>query len=284
MRDVRIHSIVAILALTIGIAGAQNEPSGLRFEAASIRPSAPGGPPISGTTINANRMRGTKVTLFGLIRSAFGDGLTSVEQFAGGPDWIRTEEWDINAVASITPTRTQFSEMTRNLLLERFKVRVHREQREIAVFALLMARDDRRLGPRLTSVTVDCAAYKAAFERGQATPRPPPDFSKPMQPQTCDTLLSSRPEGNYIAGRAVDMSVVARTLVSQVNAPVVNRTGLPGLFDFDLNFVSNPAAGASPDGVGIETALREQLGLRLEQQRASMDVLVIDAAERPTPD
>ena len=83
MRDVRIHSIVAILALTIGIAGAQNEPSGLRFEAASIRPSAPGGPPISGTTINANRMRGTKVTLFGLIRSAFGDGLTSVEQFVG---------------------------------------------------------------------------------------------------------------------------------------------------------------------------------------------------------
>ena len=145
MRDVRIHSIVAILALTIGIAGAQNEPSGLRFEAASIRPSAPGGPPISGTTINANRMRGTKVTLFGLIRSAFGDGLTSVEQFVGGPDWIRTEQWDINAVASITPTRTQFSEMTRNLLLERFKVRVHREQREIAVFALLMARDDRPL-------------------------------------------------------------------------------------------------------------------------------------------
>lgn len=284
MRDVRIHSVVAILALAIGVAAAQNEPTALRFEAASIRPSAPGGPPISGTTINANRLRGTKVTLLGLIRSAFGEGLTSAEQFVGGQDWIRTEPWDINAVASITPTRAQFSEMTRNLLLERFKVRVRREQREIPVFALLVARDDRRLGPQLRSVTVDCAAHKEAFERGRATPVPPPDFNKPMQPQTCDTLLSSRAEGNYIAGRAVDMSVVARTLVAQVNAPVVNRTGLPGQYDFDLRFVSNPAAASSPDGVGIETALREQLGLRLERQRAPMDVLVIDSAERPIPD
>ena len=285
MRDVRIHSVVAILALTISVAAARNQtPSSLRFEAASIRPSAPGGPPISGTTISANRLRGTKVTLFGLIRSAFGEGLTSAEQFVGGPDWIRTEAWDINAVAAITPTRAQFSEMLRNLLLERFKVRVRREQREIVVFALLMAHDDRRLGPQLKSVAVDCAAYKEAFERGRATPLPPPDFSKPMQPQTCDTMLSSRTEGTYIAGRAVDMSVVARTLVAQVNAPVVNRTGLPGLFDFDLNFVSNPAAGASPNGVGIETALREQLGLRIERQRAPMDVLAIDSAERPTPD
>jgi uncharacterized protein (TIGR03435 family) len=276
--------VVLGFVLAGGFAAAQNEPAGLRFEAASIRPTAPGGPPISGTTISANRLRGTRVTLFGLIRSAFGEGLNSSEQFVGGPDWIRTEAWDINAVATITPTRTQFAEMTRNMLLDRFKVRVHREQREIPVFALLVAREDRRLGPQLTSVNVDCAAYKEAFERGRATPSPPPDLSKPMPPQTCDTLLSSRADGTYIAGRAVDMSVVARTLVAQVNAPVVNRTGLPGLYDFDLRFVSNPAALSSADGVGIETALREQLGLRLERQRSPMEVLVIDSAERPTPD
>ncbi len=285
MNSQRSLQVVLLLVLTAGVGAAQNEaPSSLRFEAASIRPSAPGGPPISGTIINANRLRGTRVTLLGLIRSAFGEGLTSAEQFVGGPEWIRTEAWDINAVASITPTRAQFSEMTRNLLLERFKVRVRREQREIPVFALLVARDDRRLGPQLKGVTVDCAAYKEAFERGRATPLPPPDFSKPMQPQTCDTMLSSRAEGTYIAGRAVDMSVVARTLVAQVNAPVVNRTGLPGQYDFDLRFVTNPAAAPAVDGVGIETALREQLGLRLERQRAPMDVLVIDSAERPTPD
>src|SRR5262245_25686482 len=127
MRDVRIHVVAAILGLTIGIVAAQDgAPSSLRFEAASIRPSAPGGPPISGTTISANRLRGTRATLLGLIRSAFGEGLSSDEQFVGGPDWIRTERWDINAVAAITPTRAQFSEMTRNLILERFKVRVHR--------------------------------------------------------------------------------------------------------------------------------------------------------------
>jgi uncharacterized protein (TIGR03435 family) len=205
----------------------------------------------------------------------------SAGQFVGGPDWIRTERWEINAVASMAPTRTQFNEMLRNLLDDRFKVRVRREQREIAVFALLAARDDRRPGPQLTSVTVDCKAYKDAFERLQPAPR---DLSKPLQPTTCDTLTSSGSGATRIAGRALEMSVLARTLTSYFDAPVLDRTGLAGQFDYDLTFVRDPAQAASPDGVVLETALREQLGLRVERQRAPMDVLVIESAERPTLD
>jgi uncharacterized protein (TIGR03435 family) len=275
-----------VLALTAGIAIAQNDgTSTLRFEAASIRPRAPGGPPISGTTINANRLRAFKTTLLDLIQGVYrSDALMSAGQVVGGPDWIRTERWEINAVAAMAPTRTQFNEMLRNLLDDRFKLRVRREQREIAVFALLAARDDRRPGPQLTSVTVDCKAHKDAFERLQSAPR---DLSKPLQPTMCDTLISSGPSGpsgTRIAGRALELSVLARTLTSYFDAPVLDRTGLAGQFDYDLNFVRDPAQAASPDGVVLETALREQLGLRVERQRAPMDVLVIAAAERPTPD
>src|SRR5688572_26996604 len=132
MADRSIRSIVAAFTLAAGIAvSAQVAPPGLRFEAASIRPSPPGGPPISGTTIQGNRLRGTNVSLLGLIRSVyFREGLISEHQFVGGPDWIRTERWNIDAVAASAPTRTQFDEMLRALIADRFKLRVRREQRE----------------------------------------------------------------------------------------------------------------------------------------------------------
>jgi uncharacterized protein (TIGR03435 family) len=274
------------MALTTGFTAAAQDkpPSVLKFEVASIRPAAPGGPPISGTTINANRLRGSNVTLLGLIRSVyFGEGLISTEQYVGGPDWIRTDRWDINAVAvaGTTPTRAQFNEMLRDLLVDRFKVRVGRERRELPVFALLVARDDRRLGPKLTSVTVDCATYKNAFERLQ-TPRPEP--GKPLQPTTCDTLISSGPDGTRVASRAVEMPELARILTSYFSSPVLDRTGLSGPYDFEFNFVNDPLRAPNTDGVTLETALREQLGLRVERQRAPVDVLVIESAERPTQD
>jgi uncharacterized protein (TIGR03435 family) len=283
--DVRFRFAVVALALISGTAGiAQDAPSpALRFEAASIRPTAPGGPPISGTTIGANRLRAGNATLLNLIRSVFsGEGLISDGEFVGGPDWIRTERWDINAVAAITPTRAQFNEMLRNLLVERFKVRTRREQRELPVFALLVARDDRRLGPKLTNVTVDCAAYKEAFNRLQSRPRPEP--GAPLEAATCDTLLVSRPEGTRLAGRAVEMSVLARMLTPYFDSPVLDRTGLSGQYDYDVNFVRDALAAPPADGVPLATALREQLGLRVERQRAPLDVLVIESAERPTPD
>lgn len=279
----RSDSFVAALALTGGIAVVAQDvpPTGLRFEAASIRPAAPGGPPISGTTIQTNRLRGTKVSLLALIRSVyFAEGLTSNGQFTGGPEWIATERWDIDAVAATTSTRTQFNEM-RNLLTDRFKLRVRREVRELPVFALLPARADRRLGPKLTGVTVDCTPFKEAFERVQSPPRREP--GAPLQPTTCAALVSSRPDGISIAGRAIELSQLARTLTSYFDAPVVDQTELFGRYDVDLTFVRDPGA-ASADGVALETALREQLGLRVERQRAPMEALVIESAERPTQD
>jgi len=80
------------------------------------------------------------------------------------------------------------------------------------------------------------------------------------------------------------LSALAQMLTSYFDAPVLDRTGLPGQYDYDLNFVRDVSLAPSADGVSLETALREQLGLRVERQRAPMDVLVIEAAERPTLD
>src|SRR5688572_32963416 len=127
MADRSIRSIVAAFTLAAGIAVSAQvaPPSGLRFEAASIRPGPPGGPPISGTTVQGNRLRGTNASLLGLIRSVyFRDGLISEHQFVGGPDWIRTERWNIDAVAASAPTRTQFDEMLRALPPAPFKLRI----------------------------------------------------------------------------------------------------------------------------------------------------------------
>ena len=72
-------------------------------------------------------------------------------------------------------------------------------------------------------------------------------------------------------------------LTPYFDAPVLDRTGLSGQYDYDLDFVSNPLA-ADPAGTSLPTALREQLGLRVERRRAPMDVMVIESAERPTND
>lgn len=273
------------LAAAIGAAAQDRSPSELEFEAASIRPSSPGGLPFSGTTLQGNRLRETKVTLLALIRSVHhGDGFTSEQQFAGGPDWIRTERWDVEAVATITPTRAQFNDMMRNLLADRFKVRVRREQRELPVFALLVARDDRRLGPSLTIVNVDCTAYKDAFNRLQSSSTPRPKPGEPLRPITCDTTLSSGPQGTHASGRAIALSQLTQMLTPYFDAPVLDRTGLSGQYDYDLDFVSNPLAADPAAGTSLPTALREQLGLRVERGRAPIDVLVIESAERPTND
>ena len=280
MIDRRPLFVVTALALAAAAAAQDRPAAELRFEAASIRPSAAAGPPISGTTIQANRMRGTRATLLALIRSVYyREGLTSENQFEGGPDWIRTDQWDFEAVATITPTREQFNGMLRNLLADRFKVKIRREQRQLPIFALLPSRDDRRPGPALTSVKVDCAAYKDEFNKLQST-SPPREPGAPLQPTTCDTLLVAN-QGVRLAGRAVELSEFARMLTPYFEAPVMDRTGLPGQYDFELTFVRDPQA---TDGVPIATALREQLGLRTERQQASMDVIVIESAERPTND
>jgi uncharacterized protein (TIGR03435 family) len=162
--------------------------------------------------------------------------------------------------------------MVRTLLADRFKLAVHHETRELPIYALLLARNDGRLGPKLQPST--CVAGR----------RPPGDATA----QPC----GFRPGPGIFVSGGVPIAMLATFVSSAVRRSVVDRTGLDGNFDIDLHWLpDNSPLGPQPDtpppdpgGPSIFTALQEQLGLKLESTRGPVDVLVIDHVEQPTPD
>jgi len=180
--------------------------------------------------------------------------------------------------------------LVQGLLAERFKLVVHRETREIPIYALVMAKADGTRGPQLLPSTTDCdainAAANAAARSGGAPPVPAAANGRPL----CGTRTTP---GRMMAG-AVAMSNFARNLSNFAGRITVDKTGLTGLFDLELQWTPDqlPPEGSLPpglpgppvDGPSLFTAVQEQLGLKLDSQRGPVEVLVIDSAERPTPD
>ena len=199
----------------------------------------------------------------------------------GAPDWIRTERFDIVAKAEGNPERAQLFLMLRTLLTDRVKLAVHRETREIPIYALVRVKPGGPLGPRLRSAAVDCVALMAAAQKG--TPLPPSNR----------ILCGTRARAGTIAIGGMTMDQISSGLWPQLGRVVVDRTGLQGSFDLDLDFAPESPAAASTgapdappqsDAPSIFTAVQEQLGLKLESTRGPVEVLVIDRVERPTED
>jgi len=174
--------------------------------------------------------------------------------------------------------------MLRALLVERFKLVVHTESRDMPIYALVPARRDGTLGPALHPSTSDCSAAAA---RSNAPSGPPAAGSAP-----CGIRIGGG-AGTMVAGGA-SMGQLAGTLMNWVGRMVFDRTGLTGSYDFTLSwtpdqmpqgFGQKVAAGglapADPNGASIFTAVQEQLGLKLEAQRGPVEVVVIDRAEKP---
>ncbi len=174
-------------------------------------------------------------------------------QLSGGPAWRDTDPFEIIAKApgNVSPTPEQSREMLQSLLEERFKLKVHRETREGPVYALVIGKN----GPRLKKSTAGEFRYSAGG-RGRTV---------------------------KLTFQKTSMDVLARQLPSQaqMDRPVLDRTALSGEWDFDLTFVPGipPSDSNLPD---LFTALRDQLGLRLESQRGPVEKLIIDHAERPS--
>jgi uncharacterized protein (TIGR03435 family) len=198
-------------------------------------------------------------------------------QLAGGPSWIETVRVDVIGRAAATVTRDEISRMVRGLLAERFNLAVHREQREMPVYTLVGAREDRRLGPRLQASTTDCATATAP---GAAAPQLP----------SGQLLCTTRMSPASINAGGMTMARLAQTLSGIVGRVVTDETKLAGTYDLQLAFTPEqplpPGAPppADPDAPSIFAALQEQLGLRLESQRGPVEFLIIDSIERPTPD
>lgn len=201
-------------------------------------------------------------------------------RIVGLPDWIRTTFFDIDARADRQVAIEERPAYYRGLLQERFGVVAHVEERVMPAYALVPARGDKRLGPGLRPVDVNCDAVVAERRQlAQSGQRP-----EPVAPGTRPVCAAVGGPASLTAG-AVTLDVLTSLLSSGLERPIVDRTGLTGRFDID--FRSAPlrvadAARAPGDLPSVFTGVQEQLGLKLEPTTAAVTVVVIDRIQLPT--
>jgi uncharacterized protein (TIGR03435 family) len=219
------------------------------FEVASIKRN------LSGTLNSGmNNQPGGRVTVINMSLRQLVRGMYRLPEYQvvnNAGDWLLNERWDITTKAEGDPPFEQLVLMLRALVIERFSLVTHQERRDMPIYALVMARANRAPGPALRPSTRDCSV-----------------------PNTCNVF--GDPGVLKATGRT--MEDLARNLAQMnLGRMVVNRTNLPGAFDIELMWNDT-------EGPSIFTALQEQLGLKLESDRAPADVLVIDSAKRPMED
>jgi uncharacterized protein (TIGR03435 family) len=243
----------AIASLMVCFAGAvyPQPPVGQRFEVASVKPSNADPNSTSGIRTGHGRLDANNVTLKRCIMGAYGVG---PHQVSGGPAWLESDRFAISAKAD-RPVNDDavLMLMLQDLLAERFKLALHRESRVISAFVLEVAKN----GPKLEKA-----------EDGEA-----------------GTNTSTGNTSITIDAHNTSMDAFARILARTTELPVVNHTGLEGLFNFKLQWTperARPVGGDTTEGVSLFTAIQEQLGLRLGSQKAPVEVLVIDHVEKPS--
>jgi uncharacterized protein (TIGR03435 family) len=237
-----------------------------KFDVATIKPSQPN-QPGKGFGFNGTHTRTFHTHVNDLIAVAYG---MHAKQIIGAPDWLGTDLYDIDGVADVPgrPSIKQMGDMMQGLLVDRFALKFHHEQRELSVYAIQVAAG----GPKMKETTAG-----------------PND-----------------PQGFGLAGfgdlyvRNMTMKEFATWMQSGVmDKPVVDQTGLTARYDFHLKWTPDdsqfaqfrgtngpiqPPAGDNPDAPpSLYTALEEQLGLKFTATKATDDVIVIDHVEKPSP-
>ncbi len=213
------------------------------------------------------------------------------ERMIGAPKWLDTQMFDIEGRGAWKelPTRDLYRQIILQVLVERFRLKAHTEQRPMEVYALVLVRRDGKPGPGLRRASDECDKRAAA---GQGMPGP--KFPAPGQRPDCG--LSRRIHERVTQLRLGSLPIA--TILSQTRASevmgrlVVDRTGLQGSFDVELDYVPDYAPGlppeqeqgrSAPNGPSLVTALRDQLGLRFEKRKEPVEVLMIDHVEMPSP-
>jgi uncharacterized protein (TIGR03435 family) len=185
----------------------------------------------------------------------FGYGIHR-KQIAGAPEWAESQRWNVEGVPNVAgrPDMQQYESLVRKILAERFGLKVHRETRELPVYALTVAKD----------------RPKVVKSKGD------PNGSLDMH----DRINAGQRRIQVTNGSIADMALILKFYTDR---PVVDQTGLSGRYDFQLAWTFDETR-APTDGSAapsLFTAVQEQLGLKLEPVKAAADVLVIDKVERP---
>ncbi len=249
------------------------------FDVASVKPNHSNDEEPSRVVLPGGRYTATNVTLRTLVKSAYG---LHDNQLVGGPNWIDRERFDVIAKAEgyTIPSafRDQARLMLRPLLAERFKLVVRRERRDLPVYALVLAKVGGGFGPQVRrSDARDCnGALKAMSTVAGA--------AEPAAPLPCGAEIY-RP--GHLAARGMALSNFVLNLSRWTDRIVLDRTGLEGKFDWDLQWIPEDLtleSGGAPEGPSLSAALRDQAGFRFERRRSPVEVLVVEGAERPEPD
>jgi uncharacterized protein (TIGR03435 family) len=285
-----------LFALLAGLVCAQT------FDVASVKPSRPGNQPNANFPLgpgdvyipNGGLFSATNLPLVTYIFFAYkvigNQGQFLLPQL---PDWAKTDQFDIQARAEGNPGKDQMRLMMRSLLADRFKLALHNETREIPVLAFALSKPG-KTGPQLHahSESVPCS-----------TNAPPATAGTPLQtvdgglPALCNGIFgmpATVPGRLRIAARNITLGFIADSLSATANLgrPMVDKTGLSGTFDFTLEFTPEnvgpapPGAEAPPDSaatLSLQEALRDQLGIKLQPDKAPVNVIVLDHVERPSP-
>ena len=301
IRPVISFAVCLLASAVVGAQGPASQPAvAAAFDVVSVKPDTQAGGPTMLRVQAGGRYTATNVTVNMLILNAY---RLQGFQLVGAPGWVSTDHYDIAAKspADIAPPNPNSNEptdlqlMLRAMLADRFKLKVHTETREVPTYDLVLARSDGRLGTKLTRSTTDCVAEAAAARA--ANNGAPPAFPAFNQPMKCGIRVGM---GTYTAG-SVTMAQIASNIAGQTGRTVTDRTGLTGNWDVDLSYTPDrmparaPGTPADqpitvngqpidPNGPSIFTAIQEQLGLKLESGKGSVDVVVIDSIERPTED
>ena len=256
---------VAVLACAAVTLAAQGPPPA--FEVVSVKRNVSRSFPVGPEARPGGAFVSTNITLESMIRFAYA---LPAYRVIGGPAWTRTDRFDVDARAGRDIALEGMRRMVQALLADRFHLVVRTEQREMALYTLLLARDDGSLGPGLRQSAAGCAPPEGRGETMEE--RITPNGSTSTR-RTCAPITS-----------------LVSTLSSALQSPVDDKTALTGRWDSEISFLNerrrrtDPAVAASDpnEAPALLTAVQEQLGLKLESRRGPVDVLVVESAVLPS--
>jgi uncharacterized protein (TIGR03435 family) len=189
---------------------------------------------------------------------------------------LEHDRFDLAARIPASATEEQFEAMLRNLLAERFHLRAHVESRDFDAFALEIAKGGAKLvGPAGKSEPIPRVWLEQGF----------PQIAADRPALTSQQSVSGGVELLRTRGQQQSLASLASTVQRSAGLPVVDRTGLSGLFDFNLEFAIDtplvpPTEAVAPPAASLNTALQRQLGLQLVKRKLPFDVVVVDSVER----
>jgi uncharacterized protein (TIGR03435 family) len=281
---------VALLAPLRTVVGALGQTPTVhpQFEVASVKPS------FSDSMMNVRPLPGrltADATLQVLMQYAYG---LQPFQITGGPGWLASARYEIEASAGAAANREQLLLMLQPLLEERFRLKTHREVKELPVYTLVSNRGGIKLPAPKEDACAESASDAALEWAGGRMAVPGELPAARIRCGSALVALTGRlPDARMqLLGGKIAMPEFVRMLSMTLGRVVIDRTGFTAPFDVQLDFAPDettpslppPPPGSPPtSAVSIAQALQQQLGLRLESARGPVEVLVVDQAEPPSP-